>query len=98
MRFIQIINQKKFTLVAIFLFLYVSLNLFEGQRGIISYYKNQQVKKKLIEEKNFLKKQLLFVEMKNSLLTDSMDLDYLETLYRSKFMKGKIEEKVFITK
>ena len=96
MRFIEIISQKRFTLISIFLFIYVALNLFEGERGIVSYYKNQQIKKQLVNEKKLLNQQLLAIEKKNSLLTDSLDLDYLEILYRNKFMSGKPEEKVFI--
>ena len=96
MRFIETINQKKFTLISIFLFIYVALNLFEGERGIVSYYKNQQIKKQLINEKELLDQQLSAIEKKNSLLTDSIDLDYLEILYRNKFMLGKSEEKIFI--
>ena len=96
MRFIETINQKKFTLISIFLFIYVALNLFEGERGIVSYYKNQQIKKQLVNEKELLDLQLSAIEKKNSLLTDSIDLDYLEILYRNKFMLGKPEEKVFI--
>ena len=96
MRFIEIISQKKFTLISIFLFIYVALNLLEGERGIVSYYKNQQIKKQLVNEKELLDLQLSAIEKKNSLLTDSIDLDYLEILYRNKFMLGKPEEKVFI--
>ena len=36
MKFIEIINNKKLTLISIFLFLYVMINLFEGERGLIS--------------------------------------------------------------
>ena len=96
MRFIEIIGQKKITLISIFLFVYVALNLFEGERGIVSYYKNQQIKKQLVNEKELLDLQLSAIEKKNSLLTDSIDLDYLEILYRNKFMLGKPEEKIFI--
>ena len=96
MRFIETISQKKFTLISIFLFIYVALNLFEGERGIVSYYKNQQIKKQLVNEKELLDLQLSAIEKKNSLLTDSIDLDYLEILYRNKFMLGKSEEKIFI--
>jgi len=95
MRFIQIINQKKFTFISFFLFLYVVLNLFEGERGVISYYKNLQLKRQLINEEKLLKSQLVSVEKKNNLLTGSIDLDYLEILYRTKFMLGKVKEKVF---
>ena len=96
MRFIQIINHKRFVLVSLFLFFYIILNLLDGERGLISYYEKQKIKKDLIEEKNLLVNQLAFVEKKNSLLTDNIDLDYLETIYRKKFMVGKLGEKIYI--
>jgi len=95
MRFVQIINQKKFTLITVFLFLYVLINLLDGQRGLISYYEKQKIKEKLIEEKNVLAIKLAMVEKKNRLLTDKVDLDYLEMLYRQKFMVGKSNEHIY---
>ena len=97
MGFIKIISQKKFTLISILLFLYVILNLLDGERGLFSYYEKQNIKKILIQEKQILVEKLFFVEKKNSLLTDSVDLDYLETIYRKKFLVGKASEKVYIT-
>ena len=95
MRFVQIINQKKFTLITVFLFLYVLINLLDGQRGLISYYEKQKIKEQLIEEKKALSIKLAMVENKNMLLTDKMDLDYLEILYRKKFMFGKSNEHIY---
>ena len=89
MRFLQINSHKKFTLISVFLFLYVALNLLDGERGLISYYEKQKIKLQLIKDKKLLVTQLNFIEKKNSLLTDIIDLDYLETLYRKKFMAGK---------
>jgi len=97
MGFVKIISQKKFTLISILLFLYVILNLLDGERGLISYYEKQNIKKNLIKEKQTLVAKLVFVEKKNSLLTDTVDLDYLEILYRKKFMVGKANEKLYIT-
>ena len=95
MRFVQKINQKKFTLITIFLFLYVLLNLFDGQRGLLSYYEKLKVKEQLTEEKKALSIKLAMVEKKNMLLTDKVDLDYLEILYRQKFMVGKSNEHIY---
>lgn len=95
MRFVQIINQKKFTLITVFLFLYVLINLLDGQRGLISYYDKQKIKQQLIEEEKALSIKLAMVEKKNMLLTDKMDLDYLEILYRQKFMVGKSNEYIY---
>ena len=95
MRFVQIINQKKFTLIAVFLFLYVLINLLDGQRGLISFYEKQKIKEQLIEEKKVLTIKLAMVEKKNRLLTDKVDLDYLEMLYREKFIVGKSNEHIY---
>ena len=96
MSFLQIINKKKITLISIFLFLYLILNLLDGERGLISYFEKKNIINNLSEEKTQLAKKLILVEKKNELLTDFIDLDYLETLYREKFMVGKKEEKVFV--
>ena len=95
MRFVQIINQKKFTLIVVFLFLYVLINLLDGQRGLISYYEKQKIKQQLIEEEKELSIKLAMVEHKNKLLTGKVDLDYLEMLYRKKFMLGKSNEHIY---
>ena len=96
MRFVEIINQKKFTLISIFLFLYIILNFLDGERGLISYYEKQKVIDQLFQEKKFLVVQLDLIEKKNNLLTDIVDMDYLETLYRKKFMVGKVNEKIYL--
>ena len=95
MRFVEIINQRKFTLISIFLFLYVMLILLDGERGLISYYEKQKIIEKLSQEKKSLVLQLGSVEKKNNLLTGIIDVDYLEMLYRKKFMVGKVNEKIY---
>ena len=79
-----------------FLFIYVILNLLDGERGLISFYEKQKIKQKLIYKKENLMSKLTTVEKKNSLLTNNIDLDYLETLYRKKFMVGKSTEKIYL--
>ena len=96
MRFVEIINKKKFTLISVILFIYVLLNLLDGERGLISYYEKQKALERLFQEKKSLNLQLYLVEKKNSLLTDIVDVDYLEILYRKKFMVGKENEKIYI--
>ena len=96
MRFVEIINKKKFTLISIFMILYVTLNLLDGERGLISYYEKQKTIEQLLQDKKSLVVQLDFIEKKNSLLTDIIDTDYLETLYRKKFMVGKVNEKIYV--
>ena len=95
MKFVEIINKKKFTLISIFLFIYLALNLFDGERGLISYYEKQQKIDQLMQKKERLLVKLNIIEKKNKLLTDAIDTDYLEILYRKKFMMGKENEKIF---
>jgi len=73
----------------------MTLNLLDGERGLISYYDKQKIKNQLVKEKKTILIQLASVENKNNLLKDTIDLDYLETLYRQKFMVGKKNEKIY---
>ena len=97
MGFIKKINQRKFTLISILMFFYIILNLIDGERGLISFYEKQKIKTELTERKKSLNIQLASIENKNNLLTNVIDLDYLEILFRQKFMVGKSHEKVFTT-
>ena len=74
------------------------LNLLDGERGLISYYEKQKRIEQLFQKKELLVLKLDSIEKKNSLLTDIIDTDYLETLYRKKFMVGKINEEIYINK
>ena len=96
MRFVEIINHNKFTLISISLCLYVMLNLFDGERGLISYFEKKKIKEQLLQEQKLLSLRIDLIEKKNSLLTDIIDIDYLETLYRKKFMVGKPNEKIYV--
>ena len=77
------------------MFIYVLTNLLDGQRGLISYYEKEKIKEQLIDEKKTLSIKLAMVQKKNKLLTDQIDLDYLEILYREKFMVGKSKEHIY---
>ena len=82
MRFIKIINEKKFTLISMLLFFYVIVNLMDGERGLISYYEKQKLIKQLVKKEEILNSKLKLVEKNNSLLTDVVDVDYLEIFAR----------------
>jgi len=96
MKFVEIINQKKFTLISVILFLFVTINLLEGERGLISYYEKQKIKEQLVQDKKSLITQLNLIEKKINLLTGTVNLDYLEMLYRKKFLVGKPNEKIYV--
>ena len=77
------------------MFLYVFLNLLDGERGLISYYEKQKIIKQLFEEEKSIALKLDLLEKKNRLLTEVIDTDYLEILYREKFMVGKSNEHIY---
>ena len=92
MRFLEILKNKKIFFFQIFLTLYIGINLIGGERGLVSYFeKNLQEKKLLIKDSN-LRKNLRLIEHKNKLLSENLDSDYLETLYRTKFKFGAKNE------
>ena len=95
MKLLQIFRLRKFIFVNILLFSYVMLNLLDGERGLISYIEKLNIKEQLLIEKKSIRNQLNIIEMKNNLLTNTIDLDYLETVYREKFMVGKPNEKIY---
>ena len=72
------------------------LNLFDGERGLISYFEKKNIINNLSLEKKLLIKKTNLIEKKNNMLTDVIDLDYLETIYREKFMVGKPSEKIYV--
>ena len=98
MRFVEIINKKKFTLISIFMILYVTLNLLDGERGLISYFEKKNILEEFNDEKIKITNKIGELEIKNSLLTDNLDLDYMEILIRQKFLFGKDGEKIYLIK
>ena len=92
MKLIQIFKNKKIFFLNIFLTLYVGINLISGERGLISYFEKKNLEKTLIQNELKLEKQLNIIEKKNKLLSENIDLDYLDTIYREKLKFGKKEE------
>ena len=87
-----------FLLVSTFLILYFLFNLLSGQRGLISYFDKKQSLNNLIKEELLLIKKINDLDFKNSLLSDNLDLDYVEILIRERFLFGKKNEKIYIIK
>ena len=92
------IKNNYFLLIFIFLLLYFLFNLLSGQRGLISYFVKKETLKNLKNEELFLINQINDLDFKNSLLSDNLDLDYIETLIRERFLFGKKNEKIYIIK
>ena len=95
---LSIIKKKYFILLSTFFFLYFFFNLLDGERGLISYFEKKQILEELKNQKNELTHKINNLDIKNSLLTDNLDLDYIETLIRQKFLFGKKGETLYIIK
>ena len=81
-----------------FLIIYFLVNLFGGERGLFSNLKKKQELIILKNKESDLNKKINDLEFKNSLLIDKIDLDYIETLIREKFLYGKDNETIYIIK
>ena len=90
------IKKNYFLLITTFFFLYFIFNLLDGERGLLSYLKKKQSLINLQNEELLLSNKIKNLESKNSLLTDNVDLDFIEILLRKKFLLGKKNEKLYI--
>ena len=92
------LKKNYFLLISTFLILYFFFNLLDGERGLFSYFKKKEVLISLQNKEIDLTNKIKDFEFKNSLLSDKLDLDYVETLIREKFLFGKEGEILYIIK
>jgi len=90
------LKNNYFSLVSIFLILYFFFNLMSGDRGLISYFDKKQILINLQFKESKLLKNIEKLEFNNSLLSDNLDLDFVETLIRERFLFGKKNDKIYI--
>ena len=96
MRILFRLKENLKIIILTILFLYILINLFGGQRGLFSYIEKREVLKNLqFEERQMLKK-IQEIELKNTLLSDKLDYDYIDMLIRDKLMLGKKGETTYI--
>ena len=93
-------NLKKnyFLLISTFFILYFFFNLMSGERGMISFLEKKKILKDLEVKEAKLIKHIEKLEYKNLLLSDNLDLDYVEILIRERFLFGRNNEKIYIIK
>ena len=92
------IKKNYFILIVTFLFIYFFFNLLGGDRGLISYLNKKKIYNELNVKQNMLRNKIQDLEHKNSLLTENIDLDFIEILIRDKFLFGKDGETTYIIK
>ena len=92
------LKKNYFILIITFLFIYFFFNLLDGDRGLISYIEKKDIYDQLKNDQITLKAKIEDLEHKNSLLTENIDLDFIEILIRQKFLFGKEGETTYIIK
>ena len=92
------LKNNYFLIISTFLILYFFFNLLSGQRGLISYFEKKKVLNNLQEKEKLLISEIKDLDFRNSLLSDKLDLDYIEILIRERFVFGKKNEKIYIIK
>ena len=95
---IEKLKKNYFILIITFLFIYFFFNLLDGDRGLISYMEKKDIYEQLKNDQITLKSKIGDLEHKNSLLTENIDLDFIEILIREKFLFGKEGETTYIIK
>ena len=79
--------------------LYIFINLLDGDRGYFSYLKkNNLLEEKILEEKKITSNLDSFKSKNSMLLKETINLDYLDYLYRKLFVLGKPGEKLYLIK
>ena len=92
------LKKNYFILIITFLFLYFFFNLLDGERGLVSYIEKKDIYEQRKNDQNALNNKIADLEHKNSLLTENIDLDFIEILIREKFLFGKEGETTYIIK
>ena len=95
---LRLIKRNYFLLISVFLILYFGFNLVSGERGLFSYFEKNKLLSNLKKEEISLTNKITDTDHKNSLLSTNLDLDYVETLIRERFLFGKEGETIYIIK
>ena len=95
---LRLIKRNYFLLISFFLILYFGFNLVSGERGLFSYIEKKELLTNLKNEELTLISKIEDMDHKNSLLSTNLDLDYIETLIRERFLFGKEGETIYIIK
>ena len=93
-----LIKKNYFLLISVFLILYFGFNLVSGERGLFSFIEKKELLSNLKNEEISLTNKIADIDHKNSLLSTNLDLDYIETLIRERFLFGKEGETIYIIK
>ena len=92
----KLIKKNYFLLISIFLIFYFAFNLVSGKRGLFSFIEKKELMYNLKKEELSLTNKIADIDNMNALLSTNLDLDYIETLIRERFLFGKEGETIYI--
>lgn len=92
MGFFKVLKKQKILFLNIFLLLYILINLFMGERGLISYFEKKNLLKELNKQEILLTQEVKNFENKNNLLSKNLNFDFVDTLVREKLKFGSKNE------
>ncbi len=95
---LRLIKRNYFLLISLFLIFYFTFNLVSGERGLFSYMDKKVILSDLKNKELSLISKIDNMNHKNSLLLNNLDLDFIETLIRERFLFGKENETIYIIK
>ena len=95
---LRLIKKNYFLLISIFLIFYFAFNLVSGERGLFSFIEKKELLSNLKSEELSLIDKIEYLDHKNTLLSNNLDLDYVETLIRERFLFGRKDETIYIIK
>ena len=95
---LRLIKRNYFLIVSIFLIFYFTFNLVSGERGLFSFIEKKELLSNLKNKELSLIGKIEDLDYKNTLLSTNLDLDYVETLIRERFLFGRKDETIYIIK
>ena len=97
-KFFLFFKNYKFIIINIFLIMYFIINFFDGNRGYFSFQNKKLEYQSLVEVEKNLKIKNQQLKEENEALTTKINLEFIDEMYRKKFLVGKKGEKLIIIK
>ena len=92
----KIFNLNKIIIINLILTIYFLINALTGEKGYFSMKKKDKMLHDLTINEGVLLNQLDTIRLKNVMLSDNLNLDYLDQKYREIFVLGKRNEVLYI--
>ena len=88
-KFFLFFKNYKFIIINIFLIMYFVINFFDGNRGYFSFQNKKLEYQSLVEVEKNLKIKNQQLKEENEALTTKINLEFIDEMYRKKFLVGK---------